>query len=438
MQTRRPALASLPGAPPALRHRDFALLWAGQSISMLGDGIFNVALPLETLQVDSRPTALAVVLAARIAPTVCLLLLGGVVVDRIPRRFAMLAADAGRGLAVAAIAAGIATGDLHLWALLVMSAVFGIADAFFNPASIAIVPELLPGELLVQGNALTSTSQQVARMLVGPALGGLVIATSGLGSAFALDAVSFAVSAASLLAMTRRPRPARTGHSALADAREGLRYCRSRRWLWLTIVAAGVANLVAFSPLTLLVPLLIRDVLHEGPAVLGLVIAAAGAGGAIASVIAARMGAPRRRMTVMWLGWGVAGLAVAGLGLAPSAWAAGLFVAVNWALLMYGNVLWHSLMQERVPAGLLGRASSMDWLVSFAGSPVGVVVAGLAAGSVGVRAVLLAGGCVAALMALVLLVPGVREPKGRAAAAKTAAARAPAEAQKEGRAVGDA
>ncbi len=275
MQAPRSALISFPGLPPALRHRDFALLWTGQSVSMLGDGIFNVALPLETLQVDSRPTALSLVLAARIAPTVCLLLLGGVVVDRVPRRFAMLAADVVRGLAVAAIAAGIALGDLHLWALLTMAVIFGIADAFFTPASIAIVPELLPRELLVQGSALATTSQQVARMLAGPALGGLVIAVSGLGAAFAVDAGSFAVSAGSLLALSSRPRPARTGRSVLADALEGLRYCRSQRWLWVTISAAGVANLVAFSPLTLLVPLLIKNVLHDGPFVLGLVIASA-------------------------------------------------------------------------------------------------------------------------------------------------------------------
>ncbi len=133
----------------------------------------------------------------------------------------------------------------------------------------------------------------------------------------------------------------------------------------------------------------------------------------IASLIAGRMGAPRHRVTVMWLGWGLAGGAVGCLGLAPDAWVAGLLVAVAWALIMYGNVLWNPLMQERVPAALLGRAASVDWLVSFAGSPVGIVVAGVAAGSVGPRAVLLAGGGVAALMALVLVVPGVREPDQR-------------------------
>jgi predicted MFS family arabinose efflux permease len=377
---------------------------------MFGDGIFNVALPLQALQVDRSPVGLSLVLMARVAPTVGTLLFAGVVVDRMPRRLSMLASDAARGLAVATIALGIATGGLPLWALIAMAVVFGVADAFFLPSKLAIVPELLPDELLVQGSALTTGSQQVARMVAGPALGGLVIAVAGLAAAFAADAASFAVSAAALLAVRGRRRPARTGRSVLAEAREGLRYCRSQRWLWMTIAALGVANLVAYGPLPLLVPLLVRNVLHGGPPVLGLVTASAGAGGVIASVVAGRLGAPHRPMTAIWVGWGLAGTAVAGLGLAPDAWVAGLLVAFCWAMVMYGTVLWNSLMQERVPAALLGRASSVEWLLSYAGNPVGILVAGAAAGVAGPRAVLVVGGCLAALMGLVLLVPGVHEP----------------------------
>jgi DHA3 family tetracycline resistance protein-like MFS transporter len=380
---------------------------------MFGDGIFNVALPLQALQVDRSPVGLSLVLTARVAPTVCMLLVAGVVVDRVPRRLSMLASDVVRGLAVAAIAVGIAIGGLHLWALIAMAVVFGVADAFFLPSMLAIVPELLPAELLVQGGALTTGSQQVARMLAGPALGGLVIAVAGLGVAFVADAASFAVSAVALLAVSGRPRPAPTGRSVLAEARQGLRYCRSQRWLWMTITALGVANLVAYAPLPLLVPLLVKNVLRGGPAVLGLVTASAGVGGLIASVVAGRLGAPRRRMTVIWVGWGLAGTAVAGLGLAPNAWVAGLLVALSWALVMYGTVLWNSLMQERVPATLLGRASSVEWLLSYASNPVGIVAAGAAAAAAGPRAILVVGGCLAALTALVLLVPGVREPGGR-------------------------
>jgi MFS family permease len=401
-----------PKVHPALRNRDFAMLWSGQSVSMLGDGIFTVALSLETLRVDPHPVALSLVLAARIGPAVCLLLLGGVVVDRVPPRLAMLASDTVRGLAVAAIALGAATGRLRLWELVTMVVIFGVADAFFTPAEVAIVPEVLPGDLLVKGNALTATSQQATR-LAGPALGGVIVAGAGFAWGFGLDAVSFAVSAGCLVGMAGRPARARSGHSILAEAREGLGYCWSQRWLWVAMVASGVANLVAFAPLLVLVPVLVHTDMHQPPVTLGLVIAAGGAGGAFTSIVVGRTGAPRLRVTAMWLSWAAASCAVIGLAFAPNPWVAGLLVGLVWAMLMYGNVLWTPLLQERVPARLIGRAASVDWMFSFVGTPLGLVIAGLAAATIGPRAALAAGGSVAALTMLGVLLPGVRSPELR-------------------------
>lgn len=398
--------------PAALRHRDFALLWSGQSISLVGDGVFTVALAVQTLRVSGSPAALSFVLAARALPTVCLLLLGGVIVDRIPRRVAMLTSDLTRGLVVAGIAVGAATGELRLWELITMAAIFGAADALFLPASTAIVPELLPAHELVNGSALTSGSQQGAQRLAGPALGGIIVASLGTAAAFGVDAASFAVSAACLAVMTARPgRGAAPGRSVLADARAGLRYCWSQPWLWVSIIGSGVVNFAAFSPLLVLVPVLVRHVLGQGPAVLGLVLAAGGAGGVAGSLVIARLGAPRLRVTAMWLAWGGASAGVIALGFAPDGWVAGLVFAVVWALVMYGGVLWSSLIQQRVPAELLGRVGSVDLVVSFAASPIGLVVAGLVAGGIGARAALVAGGGLAALMTFCLVVPGVRDPE---------------------------
>src|SRR6202162_116124 len=173
----------------ALRHRDFALLWSGQSISLVGDGVYTVALALVTLRIDDHPLALSFVLAARLLPTVLLLVAGGVIVDRIPRRFAMLASDATRGLAVAVIAGLVAIGTLQIWELVVMSAIFGAADALFYPAATAVTPEILPADLLTQGSALNHASQTIAQALIGPALGGLVVAALGYQWAFAIDAL---------------------------------------------------------------------------------------------------------------------------------------------------------------------------------------------------------------------------------------------------------
>jgi predicted MFS family arabinose efflux permease len=399
--------------PAALRHRDFALLWSGQSISLVGDGVYTVALALETLRVDNHPLALSLVLAARLLPMVLLLVAGGVVVDRIPRRFAMLASDSTRGLAVAVIAVLVALGVLRIWELVLISAVFGAADALFYPAATAVTPEILPAELLVQGSALNHTSQTVAQALIGPALGGVVVGALGYQWGFAIDALSFAVSAACVLAMASHPPPEPTGRSPLADARDGLRYVRSQRWLWVSLAGAGIANFAAFSPLAVLLPLLIRNVLHQGPLALGLVFAAGGVGGGVMALLVAHFGAPRLRITWMWGGWTVAAAALVALALAPNVWLAGACMCVVFGTLMLGNVLWSPMMQELVPPELLGRASSVDWLVSLSLSPLGVLVGGAAAGVIGTRTTMVIGGCIGISLFSILFVPGVRDPERR-------------------------
>jgi hypothetical protein len=393
-----------------LRHRDFALLWSGQTISMLGDGIFTVTVALEALRVDHHASGLSYVLAARILPAVVLVLIGGSVVDRVPKRLALLAADTVQGVAVGVVAVLAATGHDSLAALVIMAAAFGAADAFFFPASIAIAPELVPADLLVRASALNSTSSQLARSLLGPAFGGLLVGVVGTAWGFGIDAASFAVGTVCLLFMNARPRPAPGGHGTWRGVVEGLRYVRTQRWLWVSLAAAGLSNFVAFSPLAVLIPLLVDHSLHQGGLALGLVLACGGFGGLSASLVLGHLGSPRRRITFLWLGWGLTGLPLIGLGLAPDIWSAGALAFVVYGLGAYGDILWGPLMQTVVPSDMIGRASSVDYLVSFALSPLGLVAAGAAAEAIGARTTLVIGGAVSAMCTFVPLIPGVRDP----------------------------
>ncbi len=380
---------------------------------MTGDGIFAVALAIVALDVDHSPTGLSYVLAARIIPTVVFLLVGGAVADRVSRRLVMLASDVTRGIVVGCVAVLLALGRLTIAELVVMSLLFGVADAAFSPASTAIVPEIVPEGLLVNANALRSTSQTVAQSLVGPALGGVVLAVIGSAWAFGIDALTFAASAGFLVAM--RPGPKRPGAtvSPLAHIREGLAFAARNRWFWVTLVAAALANFAAFSPLGLLVPLLVKVTLHGSATALGLVLAAGGLGGVAGSLLLARLGSPRRQVTAMCAAWGASGVAIAGIARAGSPVVVGAFEFAVLGLLVFGNTLWYPLMQKLVPPGLLGQVSSIDAMVSLALSPLGVLAAGVVSGAIGVRATLLAGAIVAALMPLSLLVPGVRDPDRR-------------------------
>ena len=129
-----------------LRHRDFRLLWSGMCISLLGDGVFFVALAWQVYALSNVPTALAIVGIAMTVPTIAFLLVGGVISDRLDRRRVMLTADLARGVAVGLIAVLSLTGALRLWELAALAAVYGAGTAFFNPSFDAIVPEILPAD----------------------------------------------------------------------------------------------------------------------------------------------------------------------------------------------------------------------------------------------------------------------------------------------------
>jgi hypothetical protein len=408
-----------------LRHRDFALLWSGQAISQLGDGVFTVTLAIEALRLDHRAIGLSYVLAARLLPAVLLALAGGVLVDRVPRRLAMLASDVTRGAAVAVATVLVAIGEIHLIGLVLMAFVFGVGDAVFFPAAVAITPELVPAESLVGASALNGTSLQVAGVLIGPAVGGLLVGFLGNAWGFGVDAASFIVSAGAIYAMKAQPGPVPSGKSPLEDLREGLRFCASQRWLWVSTLGASLGNFVAFSPLGVTIPLLVKHVLHGGGIALGLVLAAGGLGGATATVIAGRREAPRRRLVHLWVGWGLSGVGVLGLGFVPDLWLAGGVAFVTYGLDAYGSVMFNPLLQEGVPAALLGRVSSVDYLFGFALSPLGLVAAGVAADAIGVRATLIVGGAITALTVLIPLLPGVEDPTVKPVAAMRSRATSP-------------
>jgi MFS family permease len=393
-----------------LRHRDFALLWSGQAVSQLGDGVFTVTLAIETLRVDHHAVGLSYVLAARLLPAVLFTLAGGVLVDRVPRRLVMLASDVARGTAVAVVTVLIATGAIHLIGLVCMALVFGLGDAVFFPAAMAITPELVPSDLLVGASALTGTSRQLAGVLIGPAIGGLLVGFLGTAWGFGIDAASFLISAAAVCAMRGRSAPVPTGESPLADLREGLRFCVSQPWLWVSTLGASLGNFVAFSPLGAMIPLLVKHVLHGGGVALGLVLAAGGLGGLVATVLAGRREPPRRRLVHLWIGWGLSGAGVLGLGFVPDVWLAGGVAFVTYGLDAYGSVMFSPLIQEGVPDALLGRVSAVDYLFGFALSPLGLVAAGAAADAIGVRPTLIVGGAITALTTLIPLLPGVEDP----------------------------
>jgi MFS family permease len=394
-----------------LRHRDFRLLWTGMCVSLLGDGAFLVAMAWQVYALSNVPTALALVGIAMTVPTVLLLLVGGVVSDRFDRRDIMLAADVARGITVGVMALLSLTGALELWHMVVLVAIFGAAQAFFDPAFDAIVPDVLPADELAEANSLDQVVRPLALRLAGPALGGVLIDVAGTGGAFALDALSFAISAAALLAMVGPVRrSARPGTRSVGrDLAEGFAYVRSHVWLWGTFAAAAVAYLLFLGPTEVLVPFIVKEQLGGSGTDLGLVFGAGGLGSIVCALAMGQRGIPRRQITFMYLAWTLATVAVAGYGVASAIWQLMLASVAFNALETAGTIVWATTKQRNVPTALLGRVSSLDWLISIGLLPLSFALTGPVSGAIGVQATLVGAAALGAAVTLgALLLPGMR------------------------------
>jgi DHA3 family tetracycline resistance protein-like MFS transporter len=321
----------------------------------------------------------------------------------------MLWSDVVRAAAVACLAILVFADALRLWELVALVAVYGFGTAFFTPAFEAIVPDLLPAKDLAAANSLDQFVRPIALRLVGPLLGGWLVA-AGAGVAFTVDAASFAASGVAVLVLRPRALAGAKHASHGAAMREGLAFIRRRVWLWGTLVAAAAAYLVFLGPSEVLLPYMVKNELHGSASDLGLVFAAGGLGAVGAAVWMGQRGHPRRDVTVMYATWTLATLAIAGYGLAAASWQLMAACLVFNALETAGTIVWATVKQRHVPRGMLGRVSSLDWLISIGLLPISFALTAPVAGVLGVRATLVGAGLVgAAITFAALFLPGMRD-----------------------------
>jgi len=404
-----------------LREREFALLWAGMAVSLVGDGIYFVAVAWQAYSLSNTPAALSAVGVAWTLPTVLFLVVGGAITDRFERRRVLLAASLAEAVAIGTIGVLAVTGQLQLWMLLALVAVYGAGEAFFNPAFDAIVPTLIAEEQFTAASALEHFSRPLAIQLLGPALGGLLVAAAGVGAAFLVDAGTFIVSIWMLLMMRAAPVApvaAASLRSAIGDVSTGLRFVLANPWLWATLAAASLSLLAFFGPVQVLLPYLVKNELHRGGATFGAIRAAGGIGAVLVALAVAQAGLPRRCITWMFAAWAAESLLLVGYGIASGAWMFALISLAAGGLGALGGVVWGTLMKALVPNRMLGRVSSFDWLVSIGLIPVSFAITGPVAAALGPRTTLVCAGALGgAAMIAFLAVPGVREPEARLGAA---------------------
>ncbi|HTI29123.1 MAG TPA: MFS transporter [Methylomirabilota bacterium] len=398
-----------------LGERDFALLTAGWVVSLLGDGFFSVALAWQVYDISNVPTALSIVGVAWTLPLIFFILLGGVFSDRYDRRWMMIGADLVRAAAIGLLGVLSIAGVIELWHVVALIAFVGLGDAFFNPASTSIVPDLVREEQLPQANALQGMARPLMVRLIGPAIGGITVAGLGPGVAFVVDAASFLVSSVAILLISARPTRDVAGHGlrqTIAEVREGLAFVRRNPWCWATLLSAMFSLLVFIGPVQVLLPFLVKNRLDLGPEALGAIFAVSGVGAIGAAIAIGQLGLPRRRITIMYLVWSAGVALFAGYGLMTSLWQAFIIGFGTAALFEVGQIIWTTLMQTLVPRELLGRVSSLDWLVSTGLVPVSFALTGPVAALLGPGPTMIVAGLLGSvLMGVLLFVPGVRDPE---------------------------
>jgi MFS family permease len=393
-----------------LERRDFRLLWTGMVASLLGDGVFFVAMAWQVYLLSNAPTALAAVGFAITLPQVLLLIAGGVVSDRLDRRKVMVAADVVRGMAIGAIGVLAISGALELGSMIALVVVYGGATAFFGPAYEALVPEIVPSERLTEANALDQFARPAASRLAGPALGGVIIALAGAGPAFLVDAVTFAWAALCVGRITRPRAGAEAERLSLNEVWAGFRFVRAHVWLWGTFLGATASYLLFIGPSEVLLPYVVKNDMHGGAQALGLVLAAGGVGALFAAALAGQRGMPRKHITWMYVTWSLATLAIAGFGLAVASWQLAVASLLFNGFEAAGTVWWATTKARLVPPELRGRVSSLDWFISIGLVPLSYAFTAPLAAAIGARGTLVAVGSAGALITLApLFLRGMRD-----------------------------
>ena len=409
-----------------LRHRAVALLVAGQAASNIGDGLYAVALPWYVLAHRGGTLMLAGVLAAYGVPRALFIPVGGMLADRIDAWRTMILADLTRATAVGGLAVFAFSGRAELAFLLPIAIVVGTGEGLFMPSSQALVPALVPGEILQPANALVTLGNEMASIL-GPVAGGVVVAAVGADVGFGVDAGSFLISVASLVAIGAASRQPASGRgeaepqpveAAGADADDSapvepadppappvsmLSVLRDSSVFRVVLLITVMANLCVGGVLSVALPVLVRGTLHGGSSGYGVIIALFSVGAVGGALVAGSIKTPRRPGLVLSA---TAVGAMAALGVLPylgAVWGAGLAFAVTGSLLSFGNLVAITAFQRWAPPHLLGRIMGLILVASVGTFPFSVAVGGVlvhAIGAAGVFPIAAAGGIMAILVGL--------------------------------------
>ena len=355
----------------ALGHRDFRLLWAGQTISQIGDAAFVVALGWRAFTLTHKASSLGIVLMVEALGLVATLLLGGVLADRYSRKLLLVGSDAARAVVIAALAVIDMSGHLRFGILIALVALHGLGSGLFQPAFGGILPLLVEEPSLGSANALVGVSRQIA-FVVGPGIAGAVYGLAGSGAVFAANAFSFLGSAAFLLFARPRAYERAPVEGLRRELAAGFRYIARVPWLWITIATFSLVLMVGYAAFQVLLPKLVEQEWDGGVGAYGLLFTLQGAGMIAGSVVLAQWSPVRRRIRLIYLLFIVNNVFGVLIGLSPWYEGAAVLQIGRGFCVGFGITLWDTMVMQLVPQHMLSRVISMDWFGSIGLLPAGL------------------------------------------------------------------
>jgi MFS family permease len=379
----------------ALRHRNFRLLWSGQILSITGSMMQSAAILWHVSLLappDRKGLALGMVGLVRILPIIVLSMVGGVIADAHDRRRLMLITQSFMAVVAGALAILTATNHVQLWSVYVLAALGSAGGAFDAPARQSLFPSLVPREHLPNAISLNTIMFQ-AGSVVGPSLGGIVIAALGVPWAYGINAVSFLAVIAALLMMRNVPErpPGEASEVSWKAALEGLRFVFKTP----TIRGSMLLDFFAtfFSSATALLPIFAQDILKVGPLAYGWLYAATSIGALTTSVVMVRViDGIHRRGRVLFYAVFAYGMATVLFGFSRQFWLTFLCLALVGGSDMVSTVLRNVIRQLTTPDGLRGRMTSINMVFFMGGPQLGEMEAGLVAQGFGAPASVVSGG----------------------------------------------
>lgn len=378
----------------AFRSRDFRLVWAGQTVSLIGNAAFLVAVGWKTLEITGSAGSLGIVLAAEGIAMLATLLIGGALADRYERRKLMIVSDVARLSVVGALAITDAAGQLTFPLLIAFAVGVGLGDGFFHPAFGGIVPLIVEKPYIASANAMIGISRQLS-FVIGPALAAGLYGLTGSATVFAFDAATFAISMVLLWAARPRAIEPEPGEGTFKDIVAGARYVASIPWLWVTILLAAVVLMLVMAPYQALMPQLVKDNFDRGVGSYGLIFTFQAAGMVLGTIIFGQTNPRRNRVVLTYVAWAVNDVCTILFALSHQYEIAVALVFMRGALIAYGIAIWETVLMELVPENRLSRVISLDFFGSLGLTPVGYALAAVLSGLFSPAAIIVAGASIA-------------------------------------------